>query len=47
MSYQLSEINRMAACAPETFLAEADAAFQEKICAAADGLGLQSREETK
>ena len=36
MSYQLSEINRMAACAPETFLAEADAAFQEKICAAAD-----------
>ena len=36
MAYQLSDINRMAARAPEEFLAEADAAFQEKICAAAE-----------
>ena len=44
MSYQLSEINRMAACAPETFLAEADAAFQEKICAAADKIANNLRQ---
>ena len=44
MSYQLSEINRKAACPPETFLAEADAAFQEKICAAADKIANNLRQ---
>ena len=44
MAYQLSDINRMAARAPEEFLAEADAAFQEKICAAADKIANNLRQ---
>ena len=44
MAYQLSDINRMAARAPEEFLAEADAAFQEKICGAADKIANNLRQ---
>ena len=44
MAYQLSDINRMAARAPEEFLTEADAAFQEKICAAADKIANNLRQ---
>ena len=44
MAYQLSDINRMAARAPEEFLAESDAAFQEKICAAADKIANNLRQ---
>lgn len=44
MAYQLSEINRMAREAPEAFLAQADAAFQEKIHAAADQIANNLRQ---
>lgn len=44
MAYQLREINRMASQSPESFLAQADAAFQAKICAAADQIANNLRQ---
>lgn len=44
MVYQLNHINRMAAQDPKGFLAQADAAFHEKVCIAADKIAQNLRQ---